>query len=258
MIDVLKDNPMSRFAIGFFYPFKSFGFIRKNPRLLKFVLIPFLINLVVFSGVVFLGLDFFGDIVARYVPHGEAWYWAFLTFFAWLLASIVTTLLVFFCFTVVGNLIASPFNDLLSERTEEILTGIGSSETFSWKTFGGDAWRAIVVEGKKMSFFVVGMLALLLLNLIPLAGQVLYSIAAALFTLFFLAVEYLGYVLSRKRLSFAQQRHYIFGQTFLHLGFAVGVLCLLAIPLMQLLCIPLAVVGATRLYCEKGNLSADG
>lgn len=257
MIDVLKDNPMSRFVSGFFYPFQSLRFIWKNPKLLKYVAIPFLINLIVFSGAVFLGLDFFGDIVARYVPRGEAWYWAFLTFFAWLLASVVTALLVFFCFTVVGNLIASPFNDLLSERTEEILAGVGTAEPFAWKTFGGDAWRAIVVEGKKMGFFVIGMLVLLLLNLIPVLGQLLYSISAALFTLFFLAVEYLGYVLSRKRLSFARQRRYVFGQISLHLGFAVGVLCLLAVPLMQLLCIPLAVVGATRLYCEKGHLPVD-
>ncbi|WP_225897277.1 sulfate transporter CysZ [Desulfuromonas sp. AOP6] len=256
-MDILKDNPMSRFASGFFYPFQSLRFVYRNPKLLKYVLIPFLINLVVFSGAVFLGLDFFGDIVARYVPSGEAWYWAFLTFFAWLIASIVTALLVFFSFTVVGNLLASPFNDLLSERTEEIVTGVGTAEPFSWRTFGGDAWRAIIVEGKKMSFFVIGMLALLLLNLIPVLGQLLYSVAAILFTLFFLTVEYLGYVLSRKRLSFAQQRRYVFGQISLHLGFAVGVLCLLAIPLMQLLCIPLAVVGATRLYCEKGNLSTD-
>jgi len=257
MIAILKDNPMSRFASGFLYPFQSLRFLWQNPKLLKYVAIPFLINLIVFSAAVFLGLDFFGDVVARYVPRGEAWYWAFLTFLAWMLASMVTALLVFFSFTVVGNLLASPFNDLLSERTEEIVTGVGTDEPFSWRTFGGDAWRAIAVEGKKMGFFVAGMLALLLLNLIPVVGQLLYSIAAALFTLFFLAVEYLGYVLSRKRIPFARQRRYVFGQIFLHLGFAVGVLCLLAIPLMQLLCIPLAVVGATRLYCEKGTGFVD-
>ena len=32
-----------------------------NPRLLQYILIPFLINLVVFSGAVYLGLDFFGE-----------------------------------------------------------------------------------------------------------------------------------------------------------------------------------------------------
>jgi len=217
------------------------------------VIIPFVINLLVFSAAVFLGLDFFKDIVAQYIPSGDAWYWAVLTYLVWVLASIFTAILVFFCFTVVGNLIASPFNDLLSERTEQLISGQGSDERFSLKAFAQDAGRSLLTEAKKLSLFVVGMLLLLLLNLIPAFGQILYSVAATLFTLFFLAVEYLGYILGRKRYSFGEQRRYVFSRTFLHLGFSVGVLCLLAIPLMQLLCIPLAVVGATLLYCDSNG-----
>ena len=255
MIAKLTDNPVSRFTRGFFYPFRSARFVLKNPRLLRYVIIPFVINLLVFTGAVFLGLDFFKDIVTQYIPSGTAWYWAVLTYLAWVIASVFTAILVFFCFTVVGNLIASPFNDLLSERTEELVSGRFNYEKFSLRGFVRDAGRSMIVEAKKLSLFVAGMLLLLLLNLIPGFGQVLYSILATLFTLFFLAVEYLGYILSRKRYSFAAQRKYVFEKTFLHLGFSVGVLCLLAIPLMQFLCIPLAVVGATLLYCD-GETSA--
>ena len=45
MMDILKDNPMSRFASGFFYPFQSLRFVYRNPKLPKYVLIPFLIVL---------------------------------------------------------------------------------------------------------------------------------------------------------------------------------------------------------------------
>ena len=38
------------------------------------------------------------------------------------------------------------------------------------------------------------------------------------------------------------------------LGFSCGVMAILAIPFFQLLCIPLAVIGVTRLWCEEEGL----
>jgi uncharacterized protein involved in cysteine biosynthesis len=42
------------------------------------------------------------------------------------------------------------------------------------------------------------------------------------------------------------------------LGFSCGVMALLAIPFLQLFCIPLAVIGATRLWCEEEGLLKYG
>jgi CysZ protein len=91
------------------------------------------------------------------------------------------------------------------------------------------------------------MLFLLLLNLIPALGTVLYAVLSVAFTLFFLAVEYTGFVFGRHRRSFRQQRRYLFSRKGLLLGFSTGVLVMLAVPFLQFICIPLAVVGATRL-----------
>ncbi len=250
-MNILRDNPLANFSRGFFSPFRSLGLLRQYPALLRFIAIPFLINLVVFSGVVYLGMAFFNDTVVSMIPGGDAWYWAILTYLVWFLAVLVTSVLVFFVFTLVGNLIASPFNDLLSERVEDVLVGRSDEESFSWRSFAADARRAIVLELKKLTFFLAGMALLLTLNLIPGLGQILYAVASALFTLFFLVVEYLGFVLGRKRWAFGDQRRYIFERKFLMLGFASGVFCLLAIPFIQLLCIPLAVIAATVLWCEK-------
>jgi CysZ protein len=165
--------------------------------------------------------------------------------------------LVFFTFTVVGNLIASPFNDLLSERTEETLRGKSGEGAFSLRKFLRDALRTLIEESKKISLFVVGMILLLLLNLIPGLGTLLYSILSLLFTIFFLVVEYTGYVFGRKQLPFREQRGFISGRKFLTFGFGAGTLCLLAIPFLQFFCIPLAVVGATLLCVEAGQPPAE-
>lgn len=257
MHSLSQENPLARFSRGFFSPFRSLALLRQKPRLLVYILIPFLINLAVFTGAVYLGLDFFGSTVVENIPQGEAWYWSVLYWFLWIIAVLLTAVLVFFSFTVIGNLIASPFNDLLSERTEQILTGKDTDEVFSLRRFCSDAGKTLLMELKKMWVFVLAMLLILPLNLLPGFGSALYTVLAILLTLFFLSIEYLSFTMVRKRQFFNQQRRFIFARKFLMLGFACGVMALLAIPFLQFLCIPLAVIAATRLWCDEEGLTIE-
>jgi len=253
MSGILRNNPVSHFSLGFLYPFRAARYISRHPSLWKFVLIPFLINTVVFSVSVYFGLNFFSDTVVALIPTGEAWYWLILYYLSWVVAAVVTAVLVFFSFTVVGNLIASPFNDLLSERTEEKLRG-GISETpFSLRGFMRDARYTLVEEFKKISAFVLAMVFVFAFNLLPGFGTLIYSVLSILITLFFLSVEYTGYIFSRRRVPFREQRRYLLGRKFLMLGFSTGLLVILAIPLVQFLCIPMGVVGATLLWVDHRN-----
>ena len=245
----LKKNPASNFSRGFLYPFRAGKFIKSHPVLLKYIIIPFFINVVVLSGAIYWGFSFFNSVVVNYIPQGEAWYWIILSYFIWTAAVLITMVLVFFGFTVTGAIIASPFNDILSEKTEELLTGIPNDEPFVFKVFLKDAMHTMTDESKKIIIFVVLMAFLLPLNLLP-GGSLPYSILTVLLTVFFLVVEYTGYVFYRKHLTFRDQRHFISSRKFLMLGFGTGVLGVLAVPFLQFFCIPLGVVGATQLYYE--------
>jgi len=247
-------NFVVNFSRGFLAPFRSVRILRHNPRLLQYILIPFIINLVVFTGAVSLGLDFFGNTVVAYIPQGDTWYWAVLYWFLWVVAVLLTAVLVFFSFTVVGNLLASPFNDLLSERTEEVLSGRSNNEPFALGRFIREAWQTVLMEAKKMWIFVVAMVFIVPLNLFPGIGNSIYTVLAICLTLFFLCFEYLGFIMVRKRQFFREQKNFIFARKFLMLGFSCGVMAILAIPFFQMLCIPLAVIGATRLWCEEEGL----
>jgi CysZ protein len=229
----------------------------KHPGLLRFVAIPFVINLVVFSLAVYFGMDLFTHLLEQYLPHGEAWYLVVLYYLAWVVAGLLTTVAVFFGFTVVGNILASPFNELLSERIEILVTGIEAEAPFSVSSFVSDSGRAMLIEFKKQLFFIGGMILLLLMNLLPAFGPLAYAILAPLFTLFFLVIEYLSFVLMRKQVSFRYQRHYVFSRPLLMAGFGCAVFCLLAIPLLQFFCIPLAVSGATLLWCDFPHQERD-
>jgi CysZ protein len=243
-------RPVSGFTRGFSYPLRAVKFFRGNPGLLKYLAIPFFINLLVFTATVYFGLDVFQRMLEAYAPSTEVWYGVLLYYLAWTVALLMTTVIVFFSFTVFGNLIASPFNELLSERTEGLIHGVQNEEPFSLSRFWKESRNAIIVEIKKMTAFVVCMVLLFGINFIPGVGSILYAVLAPAFTLFFLAVEYMAFVLMRKQLSFSEQRRYIFKRPILMLGYACGVFCMLAIPFVQFFCIPLAVVGATLLWCD--------
>ncbi|NIQ96719.1 MAG: sulfate transporter CysZ [Desulfuromonadales bacterium] len=251
MNDALRHGPVANFVRGFFYPFRGARLLMKFPGLLRYVLIPLAINILVFIGAVYLGFDLFDDFVAGLLPTGEAWYWALLYYLLWVVAILVTAVVVFFVFTVVGNLLASPFNDLLSETAEQKITGKSSEAAFSWRGFWREASRVFIDESKKISVFVVIMLLLLLLNLVPAVGQAFYAVLSVMTTIFFLTVEYLGYAMNRHQLGFRDQRRFIWQRKFLSLGFGVGVLCVLLIPFLQFLCIPVSVLGGTLLFLEN-------
>jgi len=245
----LKKNPVSTFSAGFLYPFRAGKFIKGHPSLLKYIAIPFLINVVLLSAAVYWGLSFFNSIVVHYIPQGDAWYWVILSYFLWTVAILMTMVLVFFGFTVTGAIIASPFNDILSEKTEELLSGIPNEEPFVFRVFLKDALQTVIDESKKIVIFVILMLLLLPLNLLP-GGTLPYSILSILLTVFFLVVEYTGYVFARKHQTFKDQRLFIFGRKFMMLGFGFGLMGVLAVPFLQFFCIPLGVVGATQLWYD--------
>ncbi len=247
-------NRIAKFTGGFFYPFNSFAFLRRHRSLYKFAVLPFLINVLVFTLVVYWGLSSFQTMVMARLPQGDAWYWMILNYFVLAAAVLVIMVLVFFSFAVIGSLVASPFNDVLSERTAGVLTGVVKDEPFVWKIFCQDTVRVWVCELKKIAVFMAGMLVLLLLHLAPVLGTALYPPLSVAWTAFFLVLEYNGYVLARQRLTFRQQFRIIFRHPASMSGFGLGIFCVLAIPFMQFFCIPLGVVGAVRLLHDIGEL----
>lgn len=244
-----------RFSSGFFSLWHAFRFVRSHPSLFKYVAIPFVINVLVFSGTIYWGFDLFSALVGDYVTAQDAWYWQIVAGVVKIIAGLVTAVIVFFTFTVVGNLIAAPFNDLLSERTEQLITGVTVDEGFSIRKLVADLWRVMGDEIRKMAIFVALMLFLLLFNMVPAIGPPVYAVCSVMLTVFFLVVEYTGYVFSRKGMGFKEQRQFIRANRMSTLGFGLAVMCTLMIPLVQFLTIPLAVVAATRVCCEYGQLT---
>lgn len=242
---------MTGLVKGFGYPFRSFQVLKKHPRLIQYILIPVTINTAVFTSVVYWGLSFFDRWMAGLLPSQEGW-WAILYYLVWIILVLATAVLVFFTFVVVGSVIAAPFNDLLSERTEQLLSGRSMDEPFRWGQFLSDVRRTVASSLGRIWLFVAGMIPILILMFaVPGIGPLIGSALSFLFTVYFLVVEYTSFFFDRKGYSFKQQRQYIRGRRLMMMGFGLGVFVLMAIPFLQLLVIPLAVIGGTALCVDR-------
>ncbi|MDP3331577.1 MAG: EI24 domain-containing protein, partial [Methylococcaceae bacterium] len=97
-------------------PLIAVGFLLKglklisHPTLRTFIIIPILINVVLYSVVLALGYYYVDELITQAIPDWLHW----LNWILWPLFFISFFVLSFFSFTVLANLIASPFYGLLA------------------------------------------------------------------------------------------------------------------------------------------------
>ena len=131
MRHVLKNregSTFSRLVAGAKVPFMAARFLMKHRELWTNVLWPVLINLSLFVVLLYVFLTQGGSLFASLwaQPVIEAWYHWLLTGLWYLTYAIVLAASGFLAYVssmVVGGVLASPFNDILSEKTERILLG---------------------------------------------------------------------------------------------------------------------------------------
>lgn len=79
----------------------------RQPGLRRFIVIPLILNLALFAALISWGINQFNRWMARLVPQLPEWL-GFVEWLLWPLFALVILLVLFFGFTLVANLIASP------------------------------------------------------------------------------------------------------------------------------------------------------
>jgi CysZ protein len=229
---------------GFFLPFQGLRIIFK-PGLRRFVVVPLLMNLVVFAGLAYFGGLYFEAFMDRWLPTHE--WLQFLRWLLWLLFAAAYALTLFYGFTMIANLIASPFNALLAAKVEETLTGTRPAE--SDESLVKAIVPAVSGEIGKIVYFITRALPLLVLFFVP-GLNVLVSVGWLLFGFWFLAVEYADYPMGNHAIRPAQQRIHLRRRRWKSLLFGAGTTAMMLIPVLQFAAMPAAVAGATRLWVD--------
>lgn len=241
-------NPLTEFAAGPHYLVRGFQLIRE-PRLRPYVLAPLLINIVLIVALVSLigwQLNTWLDVWLAGLPDWLAWLESVL----WWLGLIGAALLFCYLFTFLANLVASPFNGVLSARVEELLVDGQPDSDMNLLQEMGDA---VTGEIRLMRFMLGRSCLLAVVSLVLLFMPVINALIPILwfvFGAFMLAFEYLDAPMGNRGLTFQAKLDHVRSRRWRHIGFGSVVTLLTAIPLINLIIMPAAVAGATALYID--------
>lgn len=234
---------------GMGYFFKGFELIQlKGIR--RFVFIPLLINLILFSVAfyfMFIELEHYMTIFMDWLPNWLSWLSSVLWPFA-----VITILIIFsFIFSTAANWLAAPFNGLLSEKVELMLLkerGIELPTTNgSLMDVVKDTPRTLARELQKLTYYLPRAIGFfILLWVLPIIGQVMWF----LFIAWMMAVQYKDYPFDNHKIPFFVMKQTIKESKRLSYSFGVSVAVFSMLPIVNLIVMPVAICGATALWVD--------
>ncbi|RVU48579.1 hypothetical protein EA187_03880 [Lujinxingia sediminis] len=238
-----------RFIGGIKLPLKAMRFIAAHSMMWPWMIIPALINIVLFAitavALVMNAPDLLGWLWAR--PEAT---WLQIVWYAVLgvvlLASVVLS---YVAVLMVAGVVASPFNDQLSVITERELCGRVANAR-DGESMATGILRSIAISLLTLTAYLACIFPLLFLHLIPGLGSLLNTVLGTMISAVFLAFEYSDAALDREGYSLKEKITRVRAQLDLAGGFGLGSTLLMLIPVVNLLVMPVAVVGGTMLGIE--------
>ena len=174
---------------------------------------------------------------------------SFLEIIIYPLFAITAALVVYYSFSLVANIIAAPFNGILSERVEQMVAGREVAEE-SLKELLAIIPRAIGRELAKLAYYLPRLLLLLVLSFIP--GINLFApIFWFLFGAWMMSIQYCDYPMDNNKVSFKDMLRLLKKQRLTSLGFGGLVQLGMMIPIVNFFLMPVAVIGATLYWIEE-------
>ena len=218
-------------------------------NLRSYVVLPMVASILLLSVATWWGMGQFGMFGSW--SHGYLPFWlSWIEWLLWPFFAITPVVLVFYLFTLVANLLAAPFNLLLSEKVSRHLNGLplGGGPGFGTALLRipsslKDSWR-------KSMWFIIRTALLVGLFFVPLLNLIA-PFLWALFASWSLALKYLDYPVSSHGLDFEETRAIAAEKRWLVLSFGAAVLVITIIPVLNLVAMPAAVAGAAALWTER-------
>ncbi|MBT5387659.1 MAG: sulfate transporter CysZ [Porticoccaceae bacterium] len=222
------------------------------------VLIPLLINILLFSSLTAGAAQWLGgwlDNIVNSVPDWLHW----LAWIIWLLFLILALAIYAFTFTVIANLIGSPFYGVIAERV--ILMERGDLSIDSNNSVVAVAWQSFVRQLQLLRYFIPRTLAVGLLTLLITFVPVINLLAPAIagcWVAWSLSIQYLDYPAEIDQVSFVELVQRAGKNRWQCMGFGFSALGASAIPLLNMLLVPATVVAGTLLWSRTQQPDEGG
>ncbi len=221
------------------------------PKVRRYVVIPFLINLLIFGGLFYYCAVFIWQKLQILSFHLPSWlHWLEGIVFVvkiFLLSTAFLLLLSSFAFllTLMANILAAPFNGLLSEAYLQVLGAQLPQRPFLEMlrvTLGRELIKLLYYLPRTLGVYGIAFILYFIPPFNVLIGALLF-----LFSAWMIAIQYLDYPAENYHMPFKQVLSQIRTRRWFYLGFGTAVLTISSIPILNLLIMPAAVLGASAI-----------
>jgi CysZ protein len=224
-----------------------------KPGIRGFVLIPLAINTLLFGLSIYLLSHYFGGWMEQLLGWLPSWL-GFIEWLLWLIFALFVLVVVAFTFTLLANLIASPFNGFLAEAVERHLSGEEPPET--GRSLSAEFGHSILRELAKLRYYLPRLIGLVILGFIPVLNS-LSPVLWALFSVWMMAIQYLDYPMDNNDVRFGVMCRRLWQQKLTTAGFGSSVLLATMIPVVNWVVMPAAVAGSTALWLSHYKRRAE-
>ncbi len=220
--------------------------ILNKPGVRVYVIVPLMINFLLFGALIWYGYSQFNLLVEWLMSFVPA-FLEFIEWLIWIFFGVLAAITVFFSFTPIANIVAAPFNALMSEKIEIELTGKAVSSNISFARMAIDAIGSQLRKLVYIMFWALGLFLVTLIPVVNLVAPVLWIV----FGSWLLSLEYFDYPMGNHDLVFAEQKKRLGERRGIALGFGGAVMIMTSIPIINFFAMPVAVAGATLLWVEQ-------
>jgi CysZ protein len=227
-------NPLYHIVWGVRFFFLGMRTLVRNPALLSLSMIPMLLTLALLMGLIFGAALMVGRLIGDALRVE-------LRIAAQVLMFALSLLIAYFLYMPVARVLLAPFAEALSRKTRAIsLSSVGRAIRQN-----NQGWARAMWEGLKVVIFqaAVALAALALALAFPPVGAPV-GVAVAIFLG---GLDFLDIPLSTRGLRLRNKLGVIWRNKFLALGFGAAAYLILLIPVINMLALPVGVVGATLL-----------
>lgn len=220
-----------------------------HPSLRLFVIIPLLVNVILFGTLIGFGLSYLFAVIDQWLGWIPEWL-GFIEWIIWPVVGLTVSLVTGYAFTAVALIIASPFNALLAEKAEELITGrpVDALEGLGPALMAMP--RGILRELAKLLYYLPMAAFVLLVSFLPginIVAPILWFLLGA----WMMSIQFVDYPMDNHQLSFADVKEAVRRRRLSSMGFGGVVALCTGIPIVNFFIVPSAVVGATLLWCRE-------
>lgn len=244
--------PRNNFASGASYFFQGVRLLL-HPALRAYILVPLLVNIVLFVVLTSLLVSYLGMFTNGISIDVPDWFQPAMNLLLTVLGVVLIVLVLIiyaYSFNMITNLIAAPFYGLLAEKAEKLLSG----EAPEPEPLAHMIPRVFGREIKKLLYFIFRGLVVMLI--VILAGTIpVVNIAAPLIGLAWSAwcmtIQYADYPADNNRCSFTRIRNRLWSRMYSSFGFGGMITACSVIPVVNIFAMPAAVTGGTIFWLNE-------